>query len=208
MRNTKLAAYLFGFLAAGVLAPLAAQAQAPAASASAGHRVAVVDVAKIFKESPAIKSQVEKVENELKAYDATLTKKRDELKAAVEQLKTYNVGTPDYAAHEEKVASMESRLRLEMARKRKELADAEARIYFENYQQITAAVKYLATYNKINLVLRYNSEEMDPEKGESVIRSVMKNIVYHEASLDMTNLVMQYLNANVAKNTAPAPAAR
>ena len=31
---------------------------------------------------------------------------------------------------------MESKLRLDMARKRKDLADAEARIYFENYQLI------------------------------------------------------------------------
>ncbi|WP_237607218.1 OmpH family outer membrane protein [Roseimaritima sediminicola] len=206
MRISKLAAYVFGCLAAGVLAPLAADAQSPAPG-TPGHRVGVIDVAKIFKESPAIKSQVTAVENELKAYDATLAKKREELKAAIEQLKTFNVGTPQYAEHEEKVANMESRLRLEMARKRKELSDAEARIYFENYKQITAAVETVAKYNKINLVLRYNSEEMDPEKGESVIRSVMKNVVYHEASLDMTNLVMQYLKSQVA-NKPQATSAR
>jgi hypothetical protein len=35
---------------------------------------------------------------------------------------------------------------------------------------------------------------MDLEKGESVIRGVMKNIVYHDDSLDMTKGVMQYLD--------------
>ncbi len=75
---------------------------------------------------------------------------------------------------------MESKLRLDMNRKRKELADAEAKIYFDNYQLIANGVKFLAQHYKINLVLRYNSEDMDLEKGDSVIRGVMKNIVYHD----------------------------
>ena len=76
----------------------------------------------------------------------------------------------------------------------KNLQDAEARIYFDNYQLIANGVKFLAQHYKINLVLRYNSEDMDLEKGESVIRGVMKNIVYHDKALDMTQGVMQYLD--------------
>ena len=55
-------------------------------------------------------------------------------------------------------------------------------------------MKYLAQHYKINLVLRYNSEDMDLEKGDTVIRGVMKNIVYHDDALDMTKGVMQYLD--------------
>lgn len=160
----------------------------------AGHRIAVVDVAYIFKNHPAIKAQVEKVEGNLKTYDGELKGKRDELKNAAEKLKGLNPGTSDYSSQEEIVAEMESKLRLDMARKRKELSDAEARIYYDNYQQISAGVKYLANHYKINLVLRYNQEEMDLEKGESVIRGVMQNIVYHDEALDMTKGVMQYLD--------------
>ena len=169
------------------LAPLAA-------SAEDFHRIAVVDVAYIFKNHPGIKAQVSQVENDLKSYDAELTGKRDALKQAAAQLKTLKVGTAAYTAQEEKVASMESKLRLEMNRKRQELQEAEARIYFENYQRIAAGVKFLAQHYKINLVLRYNSEDMDIEQGDSVIRGVMKNIVYHDESLDMTKGVMQYLD--------------
>ena len=169
------------------LAPLAA-------SAEDFHRIAVVDVAYIFKNHPGIKAQVSQVENDLKSYDAELTGKRDELKQAAAQLKTLKVGTAAYTAQEEKVASMESKLRLDMNRKRQELQEAEARIYFDNYQRIAAGVKFLAQHYKINLVLRYNSEDMDIEQGDSVIRGVMKNIVYHDESLDMTKGVMQYLD--------------
>ncbi len=41
-----------------------------ASAEDTGHRIAVVDVAYIFKNHPGIKAQVEKVEDELKAYDA------------------------------------------------------------------------------------------------------------------------------------------
>lgn len=165
-----------------------------AASAEDGHRIAVVDVAYIFKNHPGIKAQVSKVEADLKNYDTQLKRKREELQQAAAQLKTLKVGTAAYTAQEEKVASMESKLRLDMARTRQELGDKEARIYFDNYQRIAAGVKFLAQHYKINLVLRYNSEDMDVDKGDTVIRGVMKNIVYHDDSLDMTKGVMQYLD--------------
>jgi hypothetical protein len=71
-------------------------------------------------------------------------------------------------------------------------------------------VKFLANHYKINLVLRYNSEEMNLEQGESVIRGVMKSIVYHDESLDMTKGVMQYLDqtmSQAAAQTAKQPQA-
>jgi Skp family chaperone for outer membrane proteins len=184
-----------------ILAPTAATAQ------DSGHRIAVVDVAYIFKNNDGIKAQVKEVEDNLKSFDEELQGKRNELKSAAEKLKTFQPGSSDYTAQEERVASMESKLRLDMARKRKELADREAKIYYDNYQHIAAGVKVLAQHYKINLVLRYNSEDMDLEKGESVIRGVMKNIVYHDEALDMTPGVMQYLNKVLVAgnpNTNPA----
>lgn len=190
---------------ATVLAPCLTTGTA-AAQDTAPHRIAVVDVAYIFKNHPGIKLQVAKVEGDLKAYDGELKGKREELKNTAAKLKTLTPGSPEYAQLEEQLADMDSKLRLDMARKRKELADAEAKIYYDNYQQIAAGVKFLANHYKINLVLRYNSEEMDQAQGESVIRGVMKNIVYHDAALDMTPGVMQYLDKMI--KTEPGIATR
>ncbi|QDT09916.1 OmpH family outer membrane protein [Stieleria marina] len=199
MRLIEKSAIVMAIAVVSVMAPSVASAQD-------ATRVAIVDVAYIFKNHPGIKAQVTKVEGDLKRYDTELKAKRDQLKLAAEKLKTFTPGSPDYSAQEEQVASMESKLRLDMARKRKELADAEAKIYFDNYQQIAAGVKFLAEHNKINLVLRYNSEEMNQGQGDSVIRGVMKNVVFHDDSLNMTPIVMQYLDRalKVAGNGAPA----
>ena len=191
-------------VAASTMAMTVSATAAENATAGAGHRIAVVDVAYIFKNHPGIKAQVSAVENDLKAYDAELKAKREALKVAAEKLKTFKVGTPEYTKQEESVAAMDSKLRLDMARKRKELAEAEAKIYFENYQKIAAGVKFLAEHYKINLVLRYNSESMNQEDGQTVIRGVMKNIVYHEKSLDMTPGVMQYLDKVLPAQTRNA----
>ncbi|MEP3901190.1 MAG: OmpH family outer membrane protein [Rhodopirellula bahusiensis] len=201
MRTIVLSAIALAMTTVSVLAPAKASAQ------DAGHRLAVVDVAYIFKNNEGIKKQVKAVEDNLKAFDAELTAKREELKNSLEKLKTYQAGSAEFTAQEERVASMESKLRLDMARKRKELADREAKIYYDNYQLITSGVQAIAEYHKINLVLRYNSEQMDLEQGESVIRGVMRNIVYHDEKLDMTGAVMQYLDKKleVAANAGGTP---
>lgn len=199
MRTIVLSAIALAMTTVSVLAPAKASAQ------DAGHRLAVVDVAYIFKNNEGIKLQVKAVEDNLKAFDAELTAKREELKNSLEKLKTYQAGSAEFTAQEERVASMESKLRLDMARKRKELADREAKIYYDNYQLITSGVQAIAEYHKINLVLRYNSEQMDLEQGESVIRGVMRNIVYHDEKLDMTGAVMQYLDKKLASGVATNP---
>ncbi len=200
MRTIVLSAIAMAMTTVSVLAPAQASAQ------DAGHRIAVVDVAYIFKNNEGIKRQVKAVEDNLKAFDTELTAKREQLKTSLERLKTFQAGSADYTAQEEEVASMESKLRLDMARKRKELADREAKIYYDNYQLISAGVQAIAEYHKINLVLRYNSEDMNLEQGESVIRGVMRNIVYHDEKLDMTPAVMQYLDKKlVATNPAGTP---
>jgi len=201
VRFNGMKAITMAMLTVSVLAPVSASAD------ESGHRIAVVDVAYIFKNHEGIKGQVSSVENDLKAYDQQLKGKREELKLLVEQLKTYKVGSAKYSETEEQLASMDSKLRLDMNRKKKELADAEARIYFENYKLIANGVKFLAQHYKINLVLRYNSEKMDLEKGDSVIRGVMRNIVYHDESLDMTKGVMQYLDKTMNQQANARPSA-
>jgi Skp family chaperone for outer membrane proteins len=194
----------FGMLTATLCSGVTANAQ----GTDMPHKVAVVDVARILKEHKGIQAQVQRVEQDLKDYDGQLAVKRDELKKSVELLKTYAVGSPEYTAQEEKIADTDSRLRLEMTRKRKELVDAEAKIYYENYKLIADAVKRIAEFNKIDLVLRYNGEEMSLENQETVIRGVMKDIVYRNERIDMTAGVMQMLDQMLVAKANPAGAVR
>jgi Skp family chaperone for outer membrane proteins len=170
-----------------------ADAWAQASATDSGHRIAVIDIAYIYKNAPSIQAQIGKIEADLKNYDRELKQKREALQQAAAELTTLKVGTADYAKQEEAVARMDSKLRLEMVRVRKELANAEAKIYFDNYQRISKSVKLIAVHNGIHLVLRYTGEDMNLENDKSVARGLMKNIVYHEETLDLTEIVMQHL---------------
>ncbi|MGB0762015.1 MAG: OmpH family outer membrane protein [Rubripirellula sp.] len=207
MRSFGKSAIMLAIITTTALVPALVSAQtAQPASASTGHRVAVVDVAYIFKTHPGIRAEVSKVENDLKAFDAQMKAKQGELKQLAEKLPQYKIGTPEYGALEQQIAEGDSQLRIQMTSKRRELADAEARIYYQNYERITAGVKVMADFYKINLVLRYNSDKMDLEKPDTVIRGVMKNIVYHDEDLDMTKAIMQYLTKQMEQQaTAPTP---
>lgn len=195
-RLQRLGKIAFATLAVCTLAAGSLSAQS---SYQAGNDIAVIDVAYIFKNLPDIKAQVSKVESDLKAREAELKQKRDVLNQSIAQLKTLKVGTADYARHEERVASLDTKLRLDTARIRQELNSAQAKIYYDNYQRIAAAVKAIATHNHIKLVLRFDSEEMDLEKNDSVARGLMKSIVFHDPSIDMTDTVMKYLEQQAAK---------
>lgn len=193
MRITKATTIILGTLLSIAMMPALASAQQ-----AAGGKIAVIDVAYIFKNSDAIKSEVAQIENSMKAYEQEMANVRKSMQKEAELLKTYKPGSPEYAGQEEKLAGMESKVKLETIRKRKELADAEARIYFDNYQKIRAVVKQVSEYNGIDLVLRYNSEEMELEKQDSVLRGVMKGVVYHSPKLDLTQMVMQAMGTKVA----------
>ncbi|TWU22856.1 Outer membrane protein (OmpH-like) [Novipirellula artificiosorum] len=84
-------------------------------------------------------------------------------------------------------------MRLPRVHKHRELSEAEARIYYDSYHQIAAALRAVATDYNIQLVLNFSSEEMDLEQNESVFRGVMRNVVYHDSTINMTNTVMRYL---------------
>lgn len=175
-----------------------------AQQASTGAKVAIIDVAYIFKNAETIQSEVKKLEAEMQQLQQFGQSKQEEMRREAKMLSSFKPDSPEYAQQEEKLASMESSLKLEAIRRRKSLAEAEAGLYFTNYQRLQQIVRQVAEFNKIDLVLRYDSEGMDIEQPDTVLRSVMKTVVYRAESIDLTQLVLQAMNQT---QVARAPAA-
>ena len=202
------AAIAFATFAGSAFASASLSAQQAEPTHQAGHRVALIDVAYIFRNLPAVKAHISKVKADLEKEELELKQRRDTLEQAVEQLKTLKVGSADYARQEEYVANLESQLRLHRVPRCRELNEAEVRLYHDSHQQIAAALRVIATDNNIHLVLNFDSEDMDLEQSDSVSRGVMKNIVYHDSTTNITNTVMRYLeqqaNAPQAETSSSA----
>lgn len=198
----------YGIILATLLVPSIVANQAHAQNKDP-HRVAVIDIGYIFENNAKIKTELSNLETEMKAFDSQIGTRRDSLKTEAAKLKGLKVGSPEYTAKENELASMDTKLRLDITRARKEFAEKQAKVYYNNYSLISDVVKRIAEFNKINMVLRYNSEEMDLDNPQSVMMGVMKPIVYYDAQIDLTKPVMQYLeqmNAQVAGRPAAGSA--
>lgn len=194
MRKTLLLVALLTALVLG--SQLIAQGPVPPAAqptASRGTNVAVIDIGFIFKNAARFKQAMEEIKAEDEAFAAEATKRRDALAAAIDTLQRMPKGGPEYQQLEEQIAGDQTRLRLDMARAQKERVEAEAKVYFNAYRDIEDRVAQFSQRYGIDLVLRFNAEEMDPTKPESVLNGINRFVVFQN-QLNITGAILDEMN--------------
>ena len=164
-----------------------------------GTNVAVIDINYIFKNHQRFKQAMEDIKSDIEAFESHLRDERNVITQKTEQLKGQPAGSPGYKMLEEEIASMHTKLQLETGRKRKDILDREARVYFNAYQEIEHHVATFANRNGIGIVLRFNSEPMDPTKRDSVLAGVNRAVVFQQ-SLNITQPILTELH----RQTPPA----
>jgi Skp family chaperone for outer membrane proteins len=177
----------------------ALQSQQPGAPRPAGTSVAVIDINYIFKNHERFKRAMDDIKKEIEAYETHLRDERTKITQKAEQLKNLAASSPQYKQLEEEIASLHTQLQLETGRKRTEVLDKEARLYFHAYQEVEENVKMFANRYGIGLVLRYSGEAIDPSKRDSVLAGVNRAVVFQQ-NLDITNDILGVLN----RGTPPA----
>lgn len=177
----------------------AGAAPAAAAAPPAGTNVAVIDIAFIFKNHNKFKGEMEGMKGQIEQFEQSLKKDQADFEKRREQLQAYKPASPEFKALEEQLAKLSSELQVKMQLKRKEFLEQEAKIYFAVYNEIVERVATFADRNRIGLVLRYNSDEMDAQDRGSVLQGVNRPVVF-QRNLDITDIILQACNAGT---TAP-----
>ncbi len=173
--------------------PAAPRASSPPATARPRSPVAVVDVSYIFKNHEGFKAAMERMKQEVEAYEEHLKTQQSALLKEKERLNDFRPGTQDFDNLERSLADRGAKLQVDMQMKRKEFLEREARVYHDVYVMVEAAIREFAEMNGIELVLRYSAEPMDPQNRQSVLQGVNRPIVYHR-NLDITTEVLDRLN--------------
>jgi Skp family chaperone for outer membrane proteins len=155
--------------------------------------VAVIDVGYIFRNLERFKLAREDINGDAAQFQEEIRDRRAGLAQKAEQLKTTPAGTPQYTQLEEQLANADTQLRLDMARKQKERVEKEAKIYFNAYKEIEEEVRRFADRYGIDLVVRFNSENMDISKPETVLQGINRFVVF-QRSLNITNHILDELN--------------
>ena len=79
-----------------------------------------------------------------------------------------------------------------------QLLSREAKIYYDTYVEMQSIVESIATEYGLSLVLRFDSETIDPTNRTEVIKGVNRSVVFHR-KIDLTTMVTERLNARMAQ---------
>ena len=169
-------------------------------SAQETGRVAILDVAKVFKDNTSFGDKMAALKAEAERLKGQVTAEQDRIKVEVMKLRDLKPG-PERNKREADLEQQHTHLRTTTRQAESELLSQEARVYFDTYREMQAVVEAIAQANGLSLVLRLDSEDIDPNNQQSVKKGLNRSLVFHR-KLDLTPLVSQQLNARMA--AAPA----
>ena len=183
-------------VALGALVSVSAFAQAPAQPAGPAVHVAVVDVGYIFKNHARFKSAMDKMKDEVMSAENGLKAERDRINGLMEQLKGFNVGTPEYKRLEAEIAKAQGDFNVNAQLQKKDFMEREAKVYLQVYTEIERAVSQFARENGIAVVHRFDGEPVDDSDRNKILGSITKPIVYHDPQVDITPDILRMLNGS------------
>lgn len=167
-----------------------------AAMATAGSKIAVIDVSEVFKNHIRFKQAMEDMRKDVEGFEAVLQQHGAELQKKRELLQEVRAGTPDYDRIERDMAGFQAQVQADTQLKRKEFLQKEARIYYNVYAEIVKEVEYFAQRQGIDLVVRFNSGQIDPQDRKSVLEGVNRAVVFQQR-INITTHILNRLNGPV-----------
>ena len=183
-----------------IFALLFAACSIPGSNAQAqksGTVVVVVDIPQVMENNNKFNGLLKSIQTEIDAFDKVLTQKRKQVQTMIEELRDYKAGTPAYENLEREIAQIQSDVNVQMQIKRKNILKKEADVYYQCYKEVQAHVAKFSEQNGINLVLNFNSKEINQESRDDVIKGVNRQVVY-QRSLNITKYIIDLVNKGAA----------
>ncbi len=174
-----------------------------------GHLVALMDYDHAFQNSLRYKTELDqlkagtaKVENELKAFHDSVHKLEEELKAL-------QPGSPDFIKKQEAATLKQHELQARIKIERTKFEQQRVKLETALLKEIDQITKQVAVANNIALVLNQDTREQPLRDLEATQQHRQRRVVYHNAGLDITAIVLSKLNDsyNEKANALPLPAA-
>jgi len=181
---------------AAVVFPLSSQSHAQ--EDKGAGLVAVLDVAKVFRENQEFESKMAQIKSEADALKAQIQQQQEAIKDEAQQLKDYEVGSTERNQLEAALEQKQTALRTKARQAEADLLNREAKIYHETYQKMQEVVGSIANQHGISLVVRFDSEPIDATNRAEVVKGVNRSVVFHRR-LDLTKMVIGQMNPATAQ---------
>lgn len=168
-----------------------------------GTKVAVIDMSRIIREHPPLQRVASETRSSAVALRKWTEDQQHNLRREQMKLTEFRPDSSEYSKLEEQIADKAKDLKLEATRRQRELLERESRAHYDICMRIREAVARLAERERIGLVIRYNSAEIDPNEFRSVQEGLLRRVIYQDR-LDITTVIQDYLvQADTARRPSP-----
>jgi Skp family chaperone for outer membrane proteins len=166
--------------------------------------VALLDVVRVFNENADHASRMERIRQQAESVKAHVEAELEKIRIDAQPLQTMPQGTPERNALEGQLEQRQTGLKTQARQQEMDLLKEEATVYFQTWNRMQEVLTQVATQNKISLVLRFDSADIDAENRADVIKGVNRSVIYHDTSFDITGMVIELMGPTVASQKTGA----
>ena len=179
----------------GITLAMVALLATPQLRASEGSQVAVVDIGRLLKEHHRFQAAIDDLKKQRETDQVELKSDADNIDDLKRQLQQYEEESENYQQLAEKIEGAEAALAAKRLKFANEHERHEARIYFAFHHEVTTEIKHFAQRYGINLVVPFDSSEVNVDDSAEQILHRMKSGPLFQNNIDITDELFRRMGA-------------
>jgi len=170
--------------------------------------VALIDLGYILKNHAGFQQKSEEFRQQWEGRENDIKAKQESIRKLAAQLNEFNKGSAQYRQLEEEIAKRQADFSVEVNLTKKKFAEAEAKLFYDAYQQIYGEVRLHCEQNNVVMVIKFNGDRPDANNPEEIGSEMFnKQVLYYNPAVDITPAILDRLKGQVGR-PAPAPTAQ
>jgi Skp family chaperone for outer membrane proteins len=160
-----------------------------------GDRLALIDMAHVFKNSKEFTDRREQLKKEIEASDQKSKKLAAEIMAVQLQAKAAKPGSPEKAALERRQIKLAAEYQAYRQTEQARFLEKEAAIYKDTYLKVQDVVAEHSRKHGYPMVIRFNRSGVDAAKDpKEILNSMNRLVIHYDRTRDITDAVLAELN--------------
>lgn len=163
-------------------------------SQQSGTRIALVDMARVFKASKLFNNERETLKDKIADSEKSAVQLNEEIKRLEKKLPNAEQGSDERKEIERKLKASKQEFEKFRQEKSRAFLTEESKIYLSVYEKVQAEVEVYAKAHDIDLVMRTNSEQVNSNMEPNMLLQNMNRQVIYENKLDITDEIIAAVN--------------
>jgi Skp family chaperone for outer membrane proteins len=195
-------AVVAALLAAAVIWSTSLAQPAGGAKPPAAVKASVCDVAAVFSNYQRARDLFEKEKQRRQSIEAEAEQRAKKIEALQMTLEGLRPDSKEYSRTLEEIERQGMSREIWVKMERSKALREHVRLTKEMYAELMAVVKGIASEQGLHLVLYLDPKELEAQSMPDLLREISgRKVLYHDAGVDITDLVLKRLNENYAKKS-------